>query len=281
MDQTLALDLISDLHLDYWEPGTEPDWAKGKSAGLLVVAGDISRNHDQAVETLEKLAKLYRHVIFIDGNHEHKGSYLHPEVAPAALKPRLAKISNLTYLHDDVYVENGVAFVGRNGWWDFKLAEPHFSRGKARRRMARKLGVQEAAVKIFAKAAKQDAEILAGRIAKLQARDDVTSIVVVTHTIPRRELLSAGLLRDKAYKAARRGSSALEKLERADKKRKIRAWLFGHQHEPEDRVIDGIRFLSNPRGKPNDAPSPAYAQKRAEIAPGPAAAANPTPPGGN
>lgn len=33
---------------------------------------------------------------------------------------------------------------------------------------------------------------------------------------------------------------------------KIDLWIFGHTHEAVDEVVNGIRFVSNPRGYPNE-----------------------------
>lgn len=33
---------------------------------------------------------------------------------------------------------------------------------------------------------------------------------------------------------------------------KIDLWIFGHTHEAVDEVVNGVRFVSNPRGYPTE-----------------------------
>ena len=35
-------------------------------------------------------------------------------------------------------------------------------------------------------------------------------------------------------------------------KDKIKCWIYGHTHTPSNRIIDGIPFLCNPIGYPNE-----------------------------
>ena len=42
------------------------------------------------------------------------------------------------------------------------------------------------------------------------------------------------------------------KFEELLKYKKISHWLFGHTHLQYDEYYKGIRFVCNPRGRPND-----------------------------
>ena len=45
------------------------------------------------------------------------------------------------------------------------------------------------------------------------------------------------------------GNSRIQDALKEDGENKIKLWCFGHYHRPIDTVIDGIRYVSNPRGR--------------------------------
>jgi predicted phosphodiesterase len=51
-----------------------------------------------------------------------------------------------------------------------------------------------------------------------------------------------------------------------DTERKIKVWCFGHYHRPTDSTKDGVRYVSNPRGRGNTPYSQAaYYPKRITV----------------
>ena len=72
---SFAFDLISDLHVEYW-PGSL-DWADQATAPYCVVAGDVARDRQRLLDTLDHLGQCYPGgVFYVDGNEEHR-DYLH------------------------------------------------------------------------------------------------------------------------------------------------------------------------------------------------------------
>jgi UDP-2,3-diacylglucosamine pyrophosphatase LpxH len=113
---TFAFDLISDLHVETWDSF---DWAGQPTSPYCVVAGDVSRDHDQVAQTLEHLNNCYAGVFYIDGNDEHRYQLEDLAGSYRSLKNKLKKLDGVVYLQDNVVIINGVAILATNGWWSY------------------------------------------------------------------------------------------------------------------------------------------------------------------
>lgn len=258
----MNFDLISDLHLDYWTKNTK-DW-KGLGTSLYcVVAGDVSRNPRLTAGFLKHLSDAYQHVMFVDGNHEHNNRYDTIQDNENEFEELFSKISNLTYLSNSSCIIDDVAFIGTNGWWTFDFGEGinDSSRADAMKDYcARTNWSMKDAIKLWDEAQYQ-AEFMMDAVSTIQTEESINEIVVVTHTVPRRNLVPtgfAGTLSD----WAKLGNSFMEDVLKYDSEGKISTWCFGHFHEIAfDQVIEGVRYISHPRGKPSDAINSVYYPK--------------------
>ena len=78
-------------------------------------------------------------------------------------------------------------------------------------------------------------------------------IVLVTHTVPKKEYSKNLRIEvNSDYKKLFYISS------------KLKYWLFGHTHQQMDKK-DGIRFISNPRGRPEDYNREKYSLKKISL----------------
>ena len=104
----------------------------------------------------------------------------------------------------------------------------------------------------MAELAAADAAHVAAAVAAAQHDDAVRAIVVVTHTVPHRALLRKGVYPRAVLDAAFYGNSAMERVPELDAARKIALWVFGHSHAGADATIGHVRYVSHPRGRPDD-----------------------------
>ena len=125
----MKIDICSDLHVDKW--GKVLYWPKLLNArndknDILVIAGDTSDMLQRLglFRTLKDAAKHYSHVFFTEGNHEHYG------LSTRSVQNTCAEIqiftddrANITYLNESYAIIDDVAFVGANGWYDWKMME--------------------------------------------------------------------------------------------------------------------------------------------------------------
>jgi UDP-2,3-diacylglucosamine pyrophosphatase LpxH len=263
----MQFDLISDLHIDLWRDNIK-DWRGLGTSLVCVVAGDISRDTRLTASFVKHLCDSYKHVIFIDGNHEHKGSYDDLATAQLALEKTLDGFDNLTYLADATAVIDGTAFIGANGWWTFDFPELAGADGRAlcMEHFCRKENLRmKDAVGIWT-AAQEQSEFLANAVSMLNERDEVGEIVLITHTVPRHDLIFPSA-NDDIVDWSKMGNSSMQDVLHADIEGKISTWCFGHYHSQHVDVIkDGVRYISHPRGRPDDAVSTAYYPKRIDTA---------------
>jgi UDP-2,3-diacylglucosamine pyrophosphatase LpxH len=242
---TFAFDLISDLHVETWDSF---DWTGQPTSPYCVVAGDVSRDHDLVVQTLEHLKQCYAGVFYIDGNDEHRYQLEDLGNSYRSLKNKIESLNNVVYLQDNVVIINGVAILATNGWWsyDFDLTQdPEESQSWYREYTQ----CSQIAADAITDIAWHDSAYLINSIRKLQTHQEVKSIAIVTHTLPAAWLCNHDLDLVNTARLNCMGNSHLQMALDEDTENKIRVWAFGHYHRSIDRDFNGIRYVSNPRGR--------------------------------
>lgn len=247
---TIAFDLISDLHLETWD---KPLNLSGQATSpVCVVAGDISRDTVQVKKFLKHLSDCYAAVFYIDGNDEHRYRLNDLGSSYRDLDQAIRRIPRLTYLQDNVVVIDGVAILGTNGWWGFDLDESLDQDGTKQwmkdtyERQIPEITVDTQSIQ---DASRTDAAYLIKSVRRLQTHQDVKKIVIVTHTVPEAQLIQHDIdLADK-YHFNCMGNRLMHMVHTNDTERKIHTWCFGHYHGSVDRMLNGIRYVNNCRGR--------------------------------
>ena len=242
----VSFDLISDLHVDTWP---QPfDWTGLATSMIAVVAGDISRDRDTVISTLKHLSECYRAVIYVDGNDEHRWRLDDLGNSYQELVQELAKIENVIYLQDNVAVIDGVGFVGTNGWWTYDF-DNEDSYDASKQWFADRYKIELTTATSIEAMALQDTGYLTKSIKKLQTHQDVKQLVVVTHTPPSIELLQHDVELEGTHMLNCSGNRHIMKSFIEDTEGKIHTWCFGHYHGDVDRILHGVRFVNNCRGR--------------------------------
>lgn len=257
----MDFDLISDLHIDQW-PNDQKLNFKGLGTSLnCIVAGDVSQSIYTTRDFLYQLADNYKQVIFVDGNHEHKPDYTEITENCEWLERELSKKKNITYLWDSTAVFGSTAIVGTNGWWTFDYCEPLISRLEQIDIFCAEYDLPEyVAIGIWDEAI-ENSEFLTNIIHEFNKVEKIKDIVVITHSLPRKDLVLPAHYMTTSDLAKMHNSQFVDVLN-VDINKKIKTWCFGHYHaEACDVVVDGIRYVSNPRGRPDDSIFPVYYPK--------------------
>lgn len=246
----MAFDLISDLHLETWDQ--DLNFSGLATSPVCVVAGDIARDHSVVKKFLKHLSDCYAAVFYIDGNDEHRYQLNNLDASYQLLNRNIRRIPRVTYLQDNVVVIDGVAILGTNGWWGFDLDESLDVDGsKQWMKDTYEARVPEVVIdpQIIQDASRTDAAYLASSIQRLQTHQDVKKIVIVTHTVPSAELIKHDIdLADK-YHFNCMGNRLMNLVHTNDTEHKIHTWCFGHYHGSVDRMLNGIRYVNNCRGR--------------------------------
>jgi predicted phosphodiesterase len=262
-----AFDLISDLHIETW-PGTF-DWTNQATAPICVVAGDIARDLKVVRSTLKHLSECYAAVFYIDGNDEHRYRLDNLGQSYRNIARAVHGLDRVTYLQDNVVVIDGVAILGTNGWWGFDFTDRmsiEESQAWVKSTYEPKIPNVIIDTDAMLNCSKTDAAYMFNSIQRLQTHSDVKKIIMVTHTVPGLNLVQhdISLNQDPVFNCM--GNNLMNLALRVDTEQKIHTWCFGHYHAPVDRIIDGVRYVNNCRGR-GDTPwrNSAYYPKRIEL----------------
>jgi predicted phosphodiesterase len=226
---------ISDLHTDIREnrAALERAGLAGHRDDALIVAGDVADNEAVLRDTLEWLAARFAEVFFVPGNHE-----LWVRGEP---RDSMEKFRSVLRVCDQAGVRTEPARVG--GAWVvplFSWYDPDFDvRGE---------GVKEEleawSDRYFCKwpagMGRVDEAFLELNEPRVRAYD--APVISFSHFVPRPDLVpSVDYLSFKGL-ALVAGSGGIEAQIR---RIRSRVHVFGHTHIPEDKVIDGVRYVQN------------------------------------
>ena len=259
----MTFDLISDLHLGAKD---KFDWTGVATSPLCVVAGDISMDVEIVRDTLEHLGQCYQAVFYIDGNNEHRYSLDSLSDSYNILTEAVAGLENVVFLQDNCVIVNNVAFVGTNGWWTYDL-DSSIDDEQCRLWYCDVMDVGMPVTSTIHSMAYNDVAYLRNSIKTLQTHPDVTSIVLVTHTVPTVDLINHDMEITSTYKFNVMGNSLMQLALDGDTENKVKTWCFGHYHNAIDQHQHGIRYVNNCRGRVEDSSkwTPTYYPKRIVI----------------
>ena len=245
---TVSFDLISDLHVETWDSF---DWAGQATSPYCVVAGDVARNRERLLETLENLGRCYPGgVFYVDGNEEHKDYYHDIESSYQELAQDIDSIPNVFYMQDNVVIIKGVAFLGTNGWWTYDF-DPVIDVDSSIQSIQDHFGITNSEATSLSGIAYNDAAYMINSVRKLQTHKEVGAIVIVSHTVPAPWIIAHDPDLVDTWRFNGMGNSHISKAIDEDTENKIKLWCFGHYHKPVDQELGGIQYLSNPRGRGN------------------------------
>ena len=252
----MKLTIVSDLHVDVCVT-QQSKFIPFKGGDVIVVAGDTANCAKEAANTLNYLATLYSHVVFVDGNHEHYSNSYHDkkkdtiENNNAYLDSMIS--SNVTRLNSKQYFDyEGFRFIGNCGWYTFDYYSPVLDRS---------LDLWKTYSNdwncIYTRGSNK--QLLPHSLAKYQSQDMLKQIretpedkkvIVVTHTVPHKKLLHHNP-HDKLWEemSSFYYNSHNEKILTEEQ---IFMWINGHTHLGKDMVISNTRCISNPKGYPNE-----------------------------
>jgi predicted phosphodiesterase len=263
MTMHFAFDLISDLHVESWD---NFDWTGQPTAPYCVVAGDVARDRTRLVEILTHLGECYHGgVFYIDGNDEHREHYEDLGESYRDLQEQITQIPNIVYMQDNVVVVNGVALLATNGWWTYDF-DPELDFEQSVSWFQDYAQTSNSVATSINGMAYNDAAYMINSVHKLQTHQEVSAIVMISHTVPEPWIVEHDIDLVGHWRYNGLGNSYIGRAFKEDTENKIRAWCFGHYHKSVDQVRNGIRYVNNPRGR-GDTPwcQTAYYPKRIEI----------------
>lgn len=255
-------DIVSDLHIDHWSKNYKSPYVHGHivdkpyelsytKSDYLIVAGDVADDLDSTLDYLNKASIYYKKILFVDGNHEHVNKY--PELYSTKYINSLVNNDKLIYLSNSPYIINNTAFIGCCGWWNYDnnnnesiIANYDYFNNwinhfkiKENKDFINNVIIQ----------AKNEYNYLNDLLKKYTDDENIKNVVIVTHTLPISKYCDTPLDSFNTSSSSTEYNTDFSKLLQY---KKISHWIFGHTHKQYEETINNIKFICNPRGRPND-----------------------------
>jgi hypothetical protein len=147
-----------------------------------------------------------------------------------------------------VVIVNGVAILATNGWWTYDFAT-EFSIEESQEWFQDYAQISNSSANAITGVAHHDAAYIINSVSKLQRQRDVSSIVIVSHTVPAPWIIKHDIDLADNVRFNTMGNLHLQQALDEDTENKVKAWCFGHYHKSVDRDFGGVRYVSNPRGR--------------------------------
>lgn len=223
----MEIDLISDIHLEF------APWILNKTGDILVIAGDLGKATSKSYKIfLVDVARKYRHVILVSGNHESYGTTI--ENGEAQIRNAVADLPNVSYLQCDSVIIDDVEFLGCTLWSEVSIDTWLINDGNSIKRFS---------LNNYKELHRKHREWLSTRLKGPSTRKRI----VVTHHLPSYKCI------DSKYDDDTMNQFFASHLD--DLVPRATLWLCGHSHTPNCCQIGGTYIFLNPRGYPGENPS--------------------------
>lgn len=236
----MQFDYTSDIHVDINGPH---DWAQTKRSDTILIAGDVSNQCCLFGVALADIARVYKDVIVVPGNHDfydtsRKG--IAYQVAMNSFYEQTKYLGNVHLLDHSPRTVGGVRFIGGIGWYD--LQGQHAE-------IIWRNSMNDPHVIDFGKMSVQERAALEANRIENALLSTTLPAVVMTHTAPSVQGFDQHGITPLSPAYVNTGMEHVLKLQG----HKIKAWIFGHTHERIDvrHEPSGVRLLSHPRGYHN------------------------------
>lgn len=260
-------DVISDIHIDQWDSSLvnlypcgpiiqAPFTLQANENHILIVAGDVSDSMEYTLNFLKHAAKKYPSgVIFIDGNHEHVHKY--PKLYDTdEIHSKISQLQeNIVYLRKEPFHirEHKTVVIGACGWWDYSnqdtqkmvLSETYFDNWIPGLSSKCNIHGARSFMRNVIQRSDEEFDYLSSHISKYNADPNIDKIIVVTHTVPHIQSFEH---EDDLSCIVNTKFSQLYDSDNT----KLSHWIFGHTHEQINIKKNGVRFICNSRGRPED-----------------------------
>jgi len=247
----MKFDLVSDLHIDFWDDKFKHDWLKYQTSDTLVIAGDTSDSVDITCEYVTSLESYYKNIVIVDGNHEHQNCMT--EIAENTKYWSYCIGQTRAHYLGDVYYQTGnTRFIGINGWWSFDFGAPNVDFERCMQAFLTKTNWGERAALLQLEQGVNHAKFLKKQMRDAQSDKTVEHVVVVTHPLPHPSCISWNIYPGDNLMVGLYGNTKFQQTLDADVQQKMRYWLFGHNHDQKNIPYGDARLVSNPRGRPKD-----------------------------
>jgi predicted phosphodiesterase len=231
----MKIQYISDIHLEYLSeiPKINP------VGDVLVLAGDIGHPFSSIYKNfLIDMNKKFKKIFLITGNHEfyimEKNNSM--EEIDDNIKNIITNynLNNITYLDDSYEDYEGFRFCGSTLW--SKIIDQKYLNNDM-------TFIKNMSIEFRNELFNNSYEFI-----NAITKDSNIPIIMITHHLPSFDLINSVYRTEKYNNYNQCYASNCNQLF----KDPIKIWFFGHTHKDCDKDINGIKFLCNPIGYPDE-----------------------------
>ncbi len=251
----MRIHAISDLHVDY-----AVNLAQVQSLSsadyqddILIVAGDLSHQQDQAEDLLTILRERFARVFFTPGNHD---LWVEDNDVEGGGASSLDRLRELQILCQRLEVEMAPAAVGEEvwilplyGWYEPAFSDTLHADTPVERISRRWADFRRCRWPSDLFDDGERCRHFAALNEEHLSPPPGNRVVTFSHFLPRPELLPP--VKHLRFKELPRLSGTL-RLEAQLRAAGSSLHIFGHTHIPWDECIDGVRYLQNPLAYPHE-----------------------------
>ena len=254
----MKIDFVSDLHYDCW-PFKRWSWLDTQQSDSIIIAGDIADSLNDVAHGLDKIADVYKHVYFVDGNHEYQSNRFATRLIQQELIKYIECFLNITYIPKNttkIQTDDGVVGIaGVCGFWDFTFGDvdpDECSKEFWKREHWHEFKNNDVDFKVvrrnFELLAREDSLSLHEQLDTLHKTVD--KIIVATHVACHPGMCTVNYPGPEIRYGYYGNPFFMGLAEKYSDK--IQYWISGHSHDKKKFNDHGIQFMSNPRGRPKD-----------------------------
>jgi predicted phosphodiesterase len=234
---------VSDVHVDY---DVNAAWVEGLSLvdhqrDVLILAGDISDSLPRLERCFDALARRFRQVLFVPGNHDLWVA--RDNAAPDSLRKfdQVAEAAARAGVSMQPFHHGALTIVPLQGWYDFSFGLPN---DDLKRMWTDFRACRWPEGFDMARVADHFLEMN-----RYRRRDADETIISFSHFLPRIDLMPAGVPDWVAVLFPILGTQRLEPQIRA---LQPVVHVYGHSHLNRNLVVDGIRYINNAFAYPSE-----------------------------
>lgn len=233
---------FSDLHLEFIRPKKIDEIKKlinppvNKEEEVCILAGDIGDPYSNKYKDfMEHISTIFSKTFVISGNHEYYNYTQSIQDTKSHMVEYFNSIENITFLDNELEIYKNYCFIGTTLW--SKITNPNYEINDV-------YNIPNFDYKKYNKLNKISVDFLENSI------KTNNNCIVITHHVPSHSLIDNKYLTKKMNPYNQWFYCDLDHL--ITNNSNIKVWIYGHTHTEKIKNINGIQFLCNPIGYPNE-----------------------------
>ena len=231
---------FSDLHLEFINPNEINKFISKIYPGIdeiCILAGDIGNPYQSSYDIFMKfISKNFKKTFVITGNHEYYNKTKMIQETNEFMKEYFQQFNNITFLNNNYEIYNNYCFIGTTLW--SKITNPLYEINDVYK-IPNFDYIQYNRLNMLSIDFLEDA---------LQNNENC---IVITHHMPSSSLIDVKYKSQQMRPYNQWFCCDMDELIKTSEN-KIKYWIYVHTHTPSNVIINGIPFLCNPIGYPNE-----------------------------